>query len=280
MRIQIYYFSGTGNTLHVAKELAAHLPEAELVPIVHCIKESNYTVQGDVVGFVFPLHGMTLPVPVRMFLQKATFTSNPYIFGLTTRGGTKVFAFEKMMGLLKRKNQILDASCILTMWGNDPKLKDYEDPSQADIAAMEKDVQAQIESFANTINQRNTSLVDDSDYITFDFPKPITYLMEQLILFGMWTNTWHNVRDYFEADEKCVGCGVCEYVCLSGKIRMNGDKPVWQDDKKCYFCYTCLNYCPTQAIQIKDKPYMKSFTPDKGRYPHPFATKDEIVEQK
>jgi flavodoxin len=33
MRIEIYYFSGTGNSLHVARELQKRLPDAALVPI-------------------------------------------------------------------------------------------------------------------------------------------------------------------------------------------------------------------------------------------------------
>jgi len=280
MTTEIYYFSGTGNTLHVAKQLAVHLQDAVLVPIVQRIKEKNYTVEGDVVGFVFPLHGMTLPLPVGIFLQKAVYANHPYIFGLTTRGGTRVFAFEKMIRLLKHKGQSLDASYILTMLNNDPKLKAYEDPTEAEIEAMRADADAQVKAFANIIDKREIALADDSDYVTFDLPKPIPWLLERLILFGMWVNGWHNVHDYFEADEKCIGCGVCEYVCLSGKIKMIDGKPMWRNDKQCYFCYTCLNYCPTQAIQIKDKFYMKSFTPQRGRYPHPFATKDEIVEQK
>lgn len=31
---RIYYFSGTGNSLHLARELAAHLPRAVLVPMI------------------------------------------------------------------------------------------------------------------------------------------------------------------------------------------------------------------------------------------------------
>ncbi len=42
----------------------------------------------------------------------------------------------------------------------------------------------------------------------------------------------------------------------------------------------CLNYCPAQAVQIKDKWFMKSYTANNGRYSHPYATADDIAAQK
>ncbi|MDA3846888.1 MAG: hypothetical protein PF505_10175, partial [Vallitaleaceae bacterium] len=73
---------------------------------------------------------------------------------------------------------------------------------------------------------------------------------------------------------------ICEKVCLSEKIRMDGDKPVWQNNTTCYLCYSCLNYCPVRAVQILSKVWMKSYTTKRGRYPHPFATVEDIARQK
>jgi len=77
------------------------------------------------------------------------------------------------------------------------------------------------------------------------------------------------VKNYFYSDSKCTGCGICEKVCPSQKITMEGNKPLWQRNVDCYMCYACLNFCPTEAIQIYLKIYMKSYTPERGRYPHP-----------
>lgn len=281
MTTELYYFSGTGNSRYAAQELANRLPDCTLIPIVHRLNEKDFTINGDVVGFVFPLHGMTLPIPVQFLLRKAVFTNeNPYIFGVTTRAGSKVYAFQKLAQLLKRKKQILNTSIILTMWNNDPKLKEYEDPSEKDISAMRENVSSQMDALINLIKNREDSLAVDTNFVTFDLPQPLTWLMEHLILAAMWMNTWLKVKDYFSADEKCIHCGVCEKVCLSNKIKLVDGKPTWDDSMQCYLCYTCLNYCPSHAIQINDKVYMKSFTPVKGRYPHPFANAKEIAEQK
>jgi len=53
-----------------------------------------------------------------------------------------------------------------------------------------------------------------------------------------------------------------------------------EQQSDCYICYACLNFCPTEAIQIYSKIYMKSYTLEKGRYLHPYATADDIAGQK
>jgi ferredoxin len=87
--------------------------------------------------------------------------------------------------------------------------------------------------------------------------------------------------DYdFYADSKCTGCETCEKVCLSGKIKTVDAKPVWQKDVKCFFCYACLNYCPTNAVQIKSTRAFKTYTVENERYSHPYATANDIARQK
>jgi len=37
--VEIYYFSGTGNSLYVGKELQKRIPEAHLIPIVSLLNK-------------------------------------------------------------------------------------------------------------------------------------------------------------------------------------------------------------------------------------------------
>jgi Fe-S-cluster-containing hydrogenase component 2 len=63
-------------------------------------------------------------------------------------------------------------------------------------------------------------------------------------------------------------------------MKMKEKRPVWQENVTCYLCYSCLNYCPSKAVRIYSKIWMKSHTPERGGYPHPYATVEEIAEQK
>jgi flavodoxin len=45
--LEIYYFSGTGNSLYVAKELQKRIPESNLIPIVSLLKRHVIETNGD-----------------------------------------------------------------------------------------------------------------------------------------------------------------------------------------------------------------------------------------
>ena len=89
----IFYFSGTGNTRFVAKEIAAGIGE-ELLFIPDLIRENRYefTIQPEeTVGFCFPTHGWQPPRIVREFIKQLSITRHPspynlYCWALTTCG--------------------------------------------------------------------------------------------------------------------------------------------------------------------------------------------------
>lgn len=277
---EIYYFSGSGNTLHVARELQRRLAQARLVPIASLLDRETIEVHAGTVGLLFPIQGLTAPIPIRMFLKKARFTADPYIFCLATRGGSRCVALDYVARKLRRVGRKLDAGFILTMHNNDPKLEAFEDITEQEVAAMEAAVQDKLDTVQQVVVNRQSHRDEDLDGVTFPYSAPVNYLLERLIVLGVVYAEHGGVRDYFEATADCVGCGTCEKVCLSSRVKMVDKRPVWQQDVQCYLCYSCLNYCPAQAVQIRTKWYMKSYTRVKGRYSHPFATADEIAEQK
>ena len=282
MSTEIYYFSGTGNSLFVAKEIQKRLPDAKLIPIVNLLKQDVIETNTDTVGFVFPLHGLTIPLPVKTFLNKLKLESSTYVFAIITRGGTESFAFPALNKILKRKGKNVDAFFILNVASNDPKFSVYEIPTREEFSLLETKVQKRLDGIKEKILHKEIIREEDTpvDTMRDHFSPPIAWFLERLVLLGMWLAEKTDVNDYFYSDAKCTGCGICEKVCLSGKIKMAGPKPAWLDQTKCLLCYTCLNYCPSQAIQIKTKWYMKSFTDKNGRYPHPFASVNEMIAQK
>lgn len=56
MGTEIYYFSGTGNSLHVAGELQIRIPDTKLLPMVSLLNKNVIETKADIVGFVFPIH--------------------------------------------------------------------------------------------------------------------------------------------------------------------------------------------------------------------------------
>ena len=89
---QMYYFSGTGNTLHVARELRARIPGATLSPMVSLLDREVITPRAGSVGLVFPIYLMTVPIPVRRFVEKLDVSAAEYLFAVATSGGTADYA--------------------------------------------------------------------------------------------------------------------------------------------------------------------------------------------
>jgi ferredoxin/flavodoxin len=278
MSTEIYYFSGTGNSLYVAKELQKLIPEADLIPIAGVMKSDNIKTKGDNVGFVFPCHGLTIPIPVREFLKKVNIKSSNYFFAIATRGGSIFRGFPIIDKFLNKQGKSLNATFVINMSMNDPKLKFFTVPTKKELKDIGINVQQKLEVIKKTIiHQENYR--DDISGATFSRFALFNYILERLIPF-MVHHVATKVKNYFYSDSKCTGCGICEKVCPSQEITMKDNKPLWQRNVDCYICYACLNYCPKEAIQIYSKIWMKSYTTEGGRYPHPYATVKDISKQK
>jgi len=273
MGTEIYYFSGTGNSLHVAKELQKRLPGSELISIVSILDNDVVVTKGDTVGFIFPVYFTTVPAPVRKFLEKLNMNSAKYSFSVVTRIGTFCVANINVNRILKNKGKSLDSKFILNMANNSPTgLK----PGKGD------------ENWVNQINREKVSQLESEVQSRLDFihkvilahdkypqkaiSDPILSLLERMMYLITRSN---KTQIDFYTDSTCTGCGICEKVCLSKKVRMQDKQPLWQKDVNCYYCYACFNFCPAQSILVKNK-YIKK----DGRYSHPDITADDIAGQK
>ena len=275
MSTEIYYFSGTGNSLHVAEELQKRIRDSKLIPIVSLLRNDVIETHGETVGFVFPIYGMTVPLPVKQFIEKVNLKSSQYNFAIATRGGTKCFASNKTDKILKRKGRCLDSYFDLNMLSNNPKFELYDIPTTETIAKIESEIENQIDLIQEIIIKKEKFRETDSK-----FTVPTGFALERLVLLGMYFAEHIRVSDYLYSDAKCKGCGTCAKVCPSQKVKIVDGKPLWQNKIQCYTCYACLNYCPQQSVQISSKWFMKSYTQKNGRYPHPYATVKNIAEQK
>jgi len=274
MSTGIYYFSGTGNSLHVAKELQKRIPETNLIPIVNLKDKDVIETCVETVGFVFPIHFMTVPAIVKNIIEKLDFRSVKYIFAIATRYGTPCsIMFTKIEKILKKKGKSLDSYLILNMASNDPKFEDWNPPTKEELEKFESEIEDRLNSFQEIVISKAKYHEKDS-HITY----PVNSIMERIGTLAI--EILGEGREDFYCDSKCSGCGICEKICLSQKIKMINEKPVWHKNKKCFSCYACINYCPQKSIQIKSNRLIEFYTDKNGRYSHPDATVHDIAAQK
>jgi formate hydrogenlyase subunit 6/NADH:ubiquinone oxidoreductase subunit I/flavodoxin len=273
MSVEIFYFSGTGNSLHVARELKQRLPNAKLIPMVRYLDDKDIKTSAEKVGFVFPLYFMTVPAPVRRFIERLDVCSAKYTFSVVTRIGTVNVAHRSIERILNKKGRRLNALFSINMANNSPTgLK----PTKGDrnwvkktsgdkVSQLETGVQAQLDIMEKVIGTR-------TNYPIKRWPNPFIYILERVMYLA--TRSINTQIDFY-SDETCNGCGVCQAVCPSEKVRIEGKRPKWEEFVKCYYCYACFNFCPTQSILVRNK-----YTLKEGRYYHPSITAQDITRQK
>lgn len=74
----VFYFTGTGNSLYVAKQL-----EEKRISIPQAIHEEELVFEGDTIGVVCPLYGHEMPAMVKEFLRRAVFRTEYFYLVLT-----------------------------------------------------------------------------------------------------------------------------------------------------------------------------------------------------
>ena len=260
MKNLIYYFTGTGNSLSVAKLLQQKLDgETILRPIAQYVGEEKVIVEAaDTVGFVFPIYGGDAPWPVKAVVEKMTIEGNPYLFAIGTcneRGGCCMDLFG---GLLKRLGYTLSYGKKIDMPGNCMESNAGENAERLELEDF------RVSIFAKNINNRFVGSCEN-----FDSPEN-NAAAGKARFEGTPFAVWHI------DEEKCTSCGLCEKLCPMDNIHLESGTPVFGDN--CAFCFGCFHWCPQKAI-YKDFGKLGKEN-SRSRYHHPDVTFKEIAAQK
>ena len=250
----IFYFTGTGNSLYLAKRIAEEQGE-KLVSIVRELdkKDNSFRYElkdNETLGFVYPVYAWAPPRMVLEFIQKIRITSGmPYVFSVSTCGAEEGATTAILEKALAARGLTLSSAFTVLMPNN------YIISYDVDAKEVEKKVLEEAEEKLGRINKVISKRAKDrSMLLAGKLPALMTAVVNPLFnRFAMNTGKFH-------ADDTCTGCGLCEKICPAHTIKVDG-KPVW--GKACTQCLACIHRCPVHAIQ-----YGKS-TAQKGRYFHP-----------
>jgi ferredoxin len=256
MKTVIYYFSGTGNSLAIAKGLTKELPgQVELLPIIEGEKQVEF--DGELLGIVYPVYNQSLPNIVRMFLKKFIFMRDKpttYIFSVATCNGEPGHSLFTVNRLLKRKGKSLDLGFAVDMPGNA-----LMNPPEIQRERLAK-AQTKLPLIAQAIIRRQHGVIEGSNAIgTYLKGKVLDIIAKPLI-----RPAKRFVRN------NCKHCGVCTRVCPIKNITLDSQRrPVWGN--RCEYCLACFHWCPEQAVELH------KHSIGKPRYHHPEITADEII---
>ncbi len=262
MKTIIFYHSGTGNSLAIAKGLAKGLEGAvELVTIARCNEQQTVEVDGDVLGIVFPVQFLSIPDIIRTFLRKLVFKSEPYIFAVATcnaQPGHSLYSIKQMFNL---KGKTLATGFAIDMPGNAIVGKvDMTNPLEVQKARLIK-AESKLSEIVQAVTERRYGVIEGCN-------TPNTYV--QSILMKAFVKYLYRPVKRFRVESNCNHCGVCTRVCPLKNINLDSEqRPIW--GSRCEICMACFHWCPQQAIN------MEQDTIGKLRYHHPGITIEEIV---
>ncbi len=241
----IVYFSGTGNTLKVVKEVAKCLGECSVLSVRKAL-HGGLPSQVSTLGIAFPVYFGALP-PIIVDLIKALKNLNSdYIYIIATchdfPGGTPYLAKK----FLKKVKRNLNASFVVKMPGNYVPM--YEPASKEKQQELFILAENKAKEISDAVKNRKTTKISRFGAIFSPFQKRN---IKKIL-----TNDKH-----FWITDKCTSCGVCEKICPIEDIELVEKKPRWLG--KCQLCLACLQWCPTNAIEFGQK------TAGRARYHHP-----------
>lgn len=237
MKNIIFYFTGTGNSLKVARDIAEKLGKNEC-EIVHIpdYKEKVLPQGYERIGFVCPVYSGEPPVCVERFLQETDFTKNKsaYFFTVATYGGTQGNAFYVVNSYLKQQGLKLNAGFRVRMNGNYILAYPTWNISKNSIPKIE----TKITQAAEMIVRKETTTIPNTKNVVFDFMhrKMMPIFLEK-------------DKD-FKASDLCVSCEICYKVCPVENIKMIHGKPSFQGH--CEQCMACIHACPQKALNYKN----------------------------
>jgi flavodoxin len=117
MSPEIYYFSGTGNSLAVARDITSKT-NGKLIPIASVVGKEPIITDADVMGIVFPTYYEPyggVPLIVRKFVAKLENIDSKYIFAICTYGSVSVNALNLLDELLELNGGRLAAGFTVNM---------------------------------------------------------------------------------------------------------------------------------------------------------------------
>lgn len=243
----IFYFSGTGNSLWLAKQVKASLGgEIRYIP----------RFEGDITGYnkliiVCPVYSFGLPLPVFEFMKNLK-TDAPLWIVMNyggAAGSAKKFAYNhaKSCGLNIKQVYTMKMPENFTAAFSTPLIAPYNN-------GLLKKAPKAIEKIIMSIKREEEKILPPDD------PKKHKLYYEN-------KSNWGKLGERFSASESCNLCGKCVKACPAGNISIANGKVCFGN--KCVACQACYHRCPNKAVL-----YLKK--PNKMPYFNPNVPEEEI----
>jgi formate hydrogenlyase subunit 6/NADH:ubiquinone oxidoreductase subunit I/flavodoxin len=259
MKNAIIYFTGTGNSLAIARLLAARLPQATIISVNEMLRQSLFKLDTDACGFVFPVYCKDAPEIVKRLVRLVQLPTNAYVFAIATHNGAPGYSHFTINKILKKKGQRLKAGFAVLMPGNSITPYDSTNSKEEEQRRLQA-AEYCVDQISDDVAKRATLPYAGSASLQNRI-KGFRNMLRYKVLF--------KVPEKFWVTDLCNHCGLCAQICPENNIRVDSASVIW--GKHCQMCLACIHWCPKHAIQNGE------VTLQRKRYHHPDISIDDMI---
>lgn len=255
----IIYFSGTGNSRHIALQLSKELGDSKVVELtgdilLHPEQVTLDCGEDERIIWAFPTYAWGVPPVVADVIAKINLKqgSDKEHYMVTTCGDDIGKCHEEWRRLITARGWRPIATFSVQMPNTYVSMKGFDiDPRKV----AEKKIADSAER-VNLIVQRIKARREVDDVVQGGWPK-----VKSKIINPYFKKHFMNPAKFHVRKDACVSCGKCAENCPMENIELKSGFPVWGNN--CTMCLRCYHGCPVHAIE-----YGKS-TKGKGQYLFP-----------
>ena len=203
---KIFYFTGSGNTLAIAKRFAEKLENCELVRVSTRL-DFTAPVKAEKLGFVFPVYAWGIPLLFKEFMEQIQISQANYIFVITNFAGSSGNALGYFNNICKKKSIRIDAFGEVVMPSNYVTMGNADSKEDA-IKVLEK-AEPELRSLVDDIASGKRRLLRK--------PK-LTSKLLTAVVYPLFTSNIRKSDKTFFSTENCIGCGICLKPNLSDTV--------------------------------------------------------------
>ena len=237
--VDIFWFSGTGNTLIIAAAARDRLQElgytARLLPLEKAAPE-DFT-PGHTLGIIIPVAGQGTYPLIWDFLKSLPKGREEAVFLIDTLGIYSGGIVGPVKRIVRRKGYRPEGAIEIRMPNNFYRKSLDPGGDGEKIGKGKAEVSGFIDTLAGgTASWRDIPVYSDGMSLFFRYWK---FLKPYRLFFR-----------YHIDPEACSGCLRCVSLCPAGNLAKGepGGVPVVGD--RCMFCHRCVAFCPEGAIRI------------------------------
>lgn len=256
MSTVIYWFSGTGNTLWLARAVRDGLGETELIPMA--AGDASAAASAERVGLAFPVYSWGLPMIVNRFIRRLQVSDSAYLFTLMTCGADPGSAALVARKRLAARGLSLAASFFAVLPDNYPPFGGA--PAAEKRQRLMDEASPRVGEIVQAIKNQ------EQDH--YELGKLFWRGVGRMV-YPLFAKHVAAADRKFTVDDTCTKCGLCEKVCPVANIELVDGRPRWLGH--CEQCYACFHWCPADAIQYGKR------TRKQERYHHPACKANDLI---